>query len=267
MSYTHLEVEVSRRVGHIRLDRPDKLNALSPDMWKDLPLAVADLNQDDSVRVIVVSGNGRAFTVGIDVEMLAGMGATMSEPDKVEQRLETIKNLQHSFSSLAESPKPVIAAVHGFCLGAGLSLITACDIRIAASDAVLGIRETKLAIVADVGVLQRLPRIVGYGHAAELALTGKDIDASRAAQIGLVNRIVTPDALTTSAGRLAEEMAENSPLVLKGVKRVLQNASESTVEDGLAYVARWNAEHLISHDLYEAMAALVENRSPRFTGS
>ncbi|HLK45461.1 MAG TPA: enoyl-CoA hydratase-related protein, partial [Acidimicrobiales bacterium] len=160
------------------------------------------------------------------------------------------------------------AAVHGYCIGGGVDLVTACDVRLAADDALFSVRETKMAIVADLGSLQRLPRIVGAGHAAELALTGRDIDASRAAQIGLVNDVVAggADGVRKAATDLAHEIAQNSPLAVRGTKAVLAANDGRTVAEGLEFVRWWNSLYLRSDDLTEAMTAFFEKRPPRFTG-
>ena len=170
-------------------------------------------------------------------------------------------------TSITNCPKPVIAAVHGYCLGAGVDLITACDIRLAAEDAVFSIRETKMALVADVGTVQRLPRLIGAGHVAELLFTGKDIDAPRAKEIGLVNDVY-PDHDTTvmAAQTLAAEIAANSPLVVQGAKRVLAAEADMTLENALDHIALYNSAFIESHDIVEAMNAFFEKRPPEFTG-
>ncbi len=266
---TRIDVDVTDHTGWIRLNRPDKLNALSADMWEDLPRAVADLAGNDDVRVVVVAGNGPAFTVGIDLQMLAGLAPDApSEGARNLQVYETIRQLQRSFGAFAECPKPVIAAVHGYCLGAGIDLITACDIRLASADAVFSIRETRMGLVADVGTLQRLPRIVGPGRVAELAFTGRDIDAATAERFGLVDHVHPDrDTLYTAAAELAAEISANSPIVVQGIKRVLRAGADLTVDEALDYVALWNAAMIHTNDLGEAMAAFLEKRPPRFTGT
>jgi enoyl-CoA hydratase len=176
--------------------------------------------------------------------------------------------MQASVSAVAACRKPVVAAVHGYCIGGGVDLIAACDVRLAADDAVFSVRETKIAIVADLGSLQRLPRLVGAGHLAELALTGKDIDAERAKAIGLVNDVYPGglDAVRKAAVDLAAEIAANSPLAVQGTKAVLAANDGRTVAEGLEYVAWWNSLYLHSADLTEAMTAFFEKRPPRFTG-
>jgi enoyl-CoA hydratase len=159
----------------------------------------------------------------------------------------------------------VIAAVHGRCIGGGIDLISACDIRLCSADAQFSVRETKIAIVADLGTLQRLPALVGQGHARELAFTGKDIAAERARQIGLVNDVYADEAeLKKAAAALAREIAGNSPLTVRGVKRVLDFGQGKPAADGLSYVAAWNSAFLASDDLAEALSAFAEKRPPRF---
>lgn len=269
MAYEHLTLERKGPVGWLWLDRPDKRNALSADMWADIPPAVAELDGDGTVRVVVVAGRGPAFTVGIDLQMLMSLQPDGRSVAETKSRLyQEIKGLQGTMTSLAECSKPVIAAVHGYCLGAGIDLITACDIRLAAADAIFSVRETRLALVADVGTLQRLPRVIAPGHAAELAFTGADIDASEAERIGLVNR-VHPGAeeLHSAAQALGETIAANSPLAVRGSKAVMAAGAEMSTEQALDYVALWNAAFLHSNDLAEAMAAFAEKRPPEFSGT
>jgi len=268
MGFAHLEVENEGPVATVWLNRPAKHNALSADMWTDLPVVMRQLGDDPGVRVVVVAGRGPSFTVGIDLEMLAAIAPQgSSEADRRLHLLRTVKELQGTMSALADCPKPVIAAVHGFCLGAGLDLITACDIRLAATDAVFGVRETRMGLVADVGTLQRLPRIIPPGAVAELVYTGADFGADRAATIGLVNRVFPDiDGLLRGAAGLAAEIAANSPLVVQGAKAVLRAGEGRSVQEGLDYVAVWNSAFLISDDLSEAMAAFAERRPPDYKG-
>jgi len=272
MSYTVFEIERDGDVATLWLANPAKRNAMGPAFWDELPRAMDDLGADDTVRVIVLAGRGPHFTTGLDP---SSMGSTLGggghagarEAAKRRRTLAVIERLQRSITAVADCPKPVVAAVHGYCLGGGVDLVTACDVRIAAADAVFSIRETRIAIVADVGTLQRLPGIVGRGIAAELALTGDDVGATRALAIGLVNAVHVDAATAVSAAReLAARIARNSPLVVQGTKRVLRFCEGKSVQDGLAFVATWNAAFLESDDLKEAMAAFVEKRAPRFTG-
>ena len=269
MGYQNLEVTRAGHVATLWLNRPEKLNALSDDMWEDIPHAVADLDEDEEVRVIVLAGRGGAFTVGIDVDLLAGLQPSGSSPAKGNFHIYTeIKRLQGTVNCLAETAKPVIAAIHGYCLGAGANLISGCDIRLASADAVFSIRETRMGLVADIGALQRLPGIVGNGVTAEMAMTGADYPATWALERSLVSRVFDdPEALMAGAGQLAEEIASNSPLVTQGIKRILQANDGRTIDQALDYMAQWNSSFLISNDLMEAINAFTEKRDPNFTGT
>lgn len=269
MGYEHLEVERRGRVGWLWLSSEEKRNALSADMWDDIPRAVAELVDDSDVRAVVVAGRGPAFCVGIDLGILASfLPDGRSEAEAKAKLYREIKRLQATMTAFADCPKPVVAAVHGYCLGAGMDLITACDLRLASADAIFSVRETKLGIVADVGTLQRLPSSVASGHVAELVYTGRDVDAARAEKIGLVNDVY-PDAasLHEAAQALGEEIAANSPLAVQGSKAVLQAGAGMGTEQALDHVALWNAAFLHSNDLAEALAAFGEKRPPDFTGT
>jgi enoyl-CoA hydratase len=161
----------------------------------------------------------------------------------------------------------VIAAIHGWCIGGGISLVSACDVRLCSQEAKFSLREVRLAIAPDLGALQRLPRIVGEGHARQLALTGEDVDAARAERMGLVNAVLpTPEALLQEARRLARDMAENAPFAVQGVKHVMETATRAAIEEGLRLSALWSGAFLQSEDFGEALAAFVERRGPRFQG-
>jgi enoyl-CoA hydratase len=181
--------------------------------------------------------------------------------------LELIGRMQQATNHIAHCRKPVIAAIHGWCIGGGLDVIAACDIRLCSADAKFSLREVKLAIVADIGSLQRLPHIIGDGHTRELAFTGKDIDANHALRIGLVNDVyATPEALLAAARAMARDIADNPPLVVQGIKQVMNYRTETDIADQLRYGAVWNSAFLQSSDLAEAIAALAERRAPRFQG-
>jgi enoyl-CoA hydratase len=274
-----LTVEHDGPVATLWLDSAEARNAMGPAFWNDLPLLMADLSAARAVRCVVVAARGPHFSVGLDLKAMAGLLAGSGDgardggsktPSMGARAFATrpeILRMQRAVSSVAECPKPVVAAVHGYCIGGGVDLITACDMRLASADAVFSVRETRIAIVADLGSLQRLPRIVGAGHVAELAYTGKDIDANRAKEIGLVNGVF-PDshAAIHAARELATEIAANSPLAVQGTKAVLGACADKSVAEGLDYVATWNAGFLPSDDLVEAMTAFTEKRSPQFEG-
>ena len=245
---------------------------MGPAFWSDLPVLMNELSDDDDVRCVVIAAKGPHFTVGLDLKTMGGSVAGGADgPGAGGSKLKfyrMIHRMQGSVSAVADCPKPVIAAVHGWCIGGGVDLITAADIRLCSADAQFSVRETKIAIVADIGTLQRLPRVIGKGHVAELAYTGKDITSDRAREIGLVNDVL-PDmeALHKAAFEMAAEIAANSPLAVQGTKQVLRACENKSVEEGLDYVAVWNSAFLQSNDLMEAMMAFMEKRPPKFTGT
>jgi enoyl-CoA hydratase len=276
-----LTIEQDEQVATLWLDRPEARNAMGIDLWRDLPRAMAALTGDTTVRVVVIAAKGPHFSVGLDLKtmggLLAGGGDTSAAADgstsaasmaaRARGARTEVLRLQDSITAVARCPKPVIAAVHGYCIGGGVDLIAACDIRLASADAVFSVREAKMAIVADLGSLQRLPAIISAGHVAELAFTGKDISAERAKEIGLVNDVAADaEGVLKAAGSLAAEIASNSPIAVQGTKAVLAANEGRTVAEGLDYVATWNAGMLASDDLTEAVAAFMEKRTPKFTG-
>ncbi len=273
-TFANLTIERDGGVATLFLDRPEKLNALNRALWHSIPQAVAALDTDPEVRVIVLAGRGKAFCAGIDLmDHAPGLGGGSlsgtegSAVAKRRQLYDDIRAYQRTCSSFADTNKPVIAAVHGACIGAGMDLITACDIRLASAEATFSVRETRIAMVADVGSLQRLPRVVGDGHAREWIFTGADYSAQRAREIQLLNEVLPdPAALSARARELAAAIAANSPLAVQGSKQVLGFASRREVDTNLDYVALWNAAFLHSDDLGEAMQAFMQRRPPTFRG-
>lgn len=260
-------------VAVVHLVGPGRGNMMGLAFWAELPQVFAALDVDDSVRVVVLAGAGNHFSTGLDVQEVLGgwLGSfTADSPAQAAPRTEflaTVGRLQAGITAVAACRKPVIAAVHGWCIGGGVDLIAAADVRLASADAKFSVREARLAIVADVGSLQRLRGIIGEGQLRELALTGKDISAARARKIGLVNDVY-PDVeqLMAAALDMAGEMAANSPLAVAGTKSVLNEDREEQVARGLRHVALWNSAFLHSEDLLEAVAAMQDRRPGMFTG-
>jgi enoyl-CoA hydratase len=270
---TRSDVLTVERDGHVAtlwLDDAERRNAMGDAFWRDLPVLMGELSADDDVRAVVVAAKGKHFTAGLDLATFGdalGGGGEGSGAAKRKRMHELVLRLQRSITSVADCPKPVVAAVHGACIGGGIDLISACDIRLCSADATFSVRETKMAIVADVGTLQRLPGIIGTGHVAELVYTGKDIGAERAREIGLVNDVLPDqDAVVAAAQAMAAEIAANSPLAVQGSKAILSRGRDLTVEQGLQLVALWNAAFIQSDDLNEAVTAFFEKRPPTFRG-
>jgi enoyl-CoA hydratase len=271
-SYESLAVEVKDNVAQVTLLGPGKGNAMGPAFWNEMPLVFGELDADPEVRAIVLNGSGKHFCFGLDLLAMGGTlpsaGGDSEGSARPRAKFHTeVKRLQDSITAVADCRTPTIAAIHGWCIGGGVDLISAVDIRYASADAKFSVREVKLAIVADVGSLARLPYILSDGHLRELALTGKDIDAARAEKIGLVNEVL-PDAeaALAAAHATAAEIAANSPLTVRGIKDVLDEQRTDDVAASLRYVAAWNAAFLPSRDLKEAITAMFEKRPPNFTG-
>lgn len=270
-AYESVDVDIEAHVAEVTLVGPGKGNAMGPAFWSELPVVFAELDADPDVRAIVLTGSGKNFSYGLD---LPAMGDTLS-PMLADGALAgpradfhaRLKRMQHSITAVADCRTPTIASVHGWCIGGGVDLISAVDIRYASADAKFSVREVRLAIVADVGSLARLPLILSDGHLRELALTGKDIDSARAEKIGLVNDVYDdPEASLAAAHRTAAEIAANPPLVVQGIKDVLDEQRTAAVSASLRYVAAWNSAFLPSKDLTEGIRAMFEKRAPEFTG-
>ena len=267
-----MNVERAAHVARVTLLGPSKGNAMGPDFWRELPEVFGELDTDDDVRAVVLTGSGANFSYGLDLPAMAPRWAPMfAERSLARPRTEflgEIRRLQAAIDSVADCRKPVVAAISGWCIGGGVDLIAAADVRLASADAKFSVREVRVAIVADLGSLQRLAGIVPDGHLRELAFTGADIDAARAERIGLVNDVHPDrDAVLAAAHDLAERIAANPPLTVQGTKDVLAVNRHQQVAAGLRYVAAWNAAFLPSDDLMEAVAAFNERRDPKFTGN
>ncbi len=267
--YKSLRVEKQSGIAEVILTGPSKGNAMGPDFWREMPILFAELDRDEEIRAVIIRGDGGNFSYGLDLVAMTGeIGASGKNLAAERTRLHhKVLEMQQACNRVATCRKPVIAAINGWCIGGGLDLISACDIRVASADAKFSLREAKIAIVADLGSIHRLPAIIGQGHTRELAYTGKDIDAARALQIGLVSDIYdTPEAMLEAARTLAVDIASNPPLVVQGVKQVMNYCADKSIADGLEYVAVWNSAFMHSLDLVEAITAFKERRKPDFKG-
>jgi enoyl-CoA hydratase len=260
------KVAQEEHVAWLTLNRPAKRNVMGAAFFKELSAHLATLDQDPAVRAVVIKAEGKSFTAGTDLNeaasMLSGKGA-----DQRETTRTNILALQAGLTAIEKCRKPVIAAVHSHCIGGGIDLISACDIRIATADAVFSIRETRMGIIADLGTLQRLPDIIGHGWFRELALTGRDFTAAEALQMGLLTRVCeNREALYAEAKTLAAQIAACPPLTVQGVKDVILYSRDHGIDAGLNYVAQKNTAALPSEDVVEAVTAFMEKRKPVFTG-
>jgi enoyl-CoA hydratase/carnithine racemase len=274
-----ISYEQNGAVGWLRLNRPDRLNAMTMEMWEELAKLGESLGDDASIRCLVVIGEGRAFSSGIDVEHLlsGGGGSLFSEAGKgaaspAESRssagrgedklVSRITDIQEAYTWLADAPYPTIAAIRGYALGGGLQLALACDLRVATRGTKLAMPEHKYGLLPDLGGTYWLPRIVGPAKAKELIFTGETIDADEALRIGLVNRLVEDADLESAVTALAEKIAGQPPIAVRGSKRAIDTASGQSLGEGLRDAAVGQAECIRSADFVEAMKANLEKRPP-----
>ena len=252
-------------VARITLDRPDAANAMNPAFWQEMVDLFAAIADDPSIRAVVIDGAGKHFTAGMDLSVFGGLleaDAAVPPSRRREQLRRTILELQESFNVIERCRAPGLAAIHGACIGGGIDLISACDIRYCTEDAFFSIHETNIAIVADVGTLQRLPRLMPDGLVRELAYTGRRMSGAEAKAAGLVNRVFqTKDAMLEGVLQIAHTIAEKSPLAVHGTKEILNFGRDHGVTDGLQHVATWNAAMLDDADLRQALEA-QQRRQP-----
>ncbi|KAG9144590.1 hypothetical protein Leryth_010796 [Lithospermum erythrorhizon] len=265
------KVSPTSNVFNIILNLPKTLNALSPSFFHEFPAALYSLDHNPSAAVIILSAAGNHFCSGIDLHSLSNtiLPSHVNSTDRgrsAERLRRQIKHMQDGISAVEKCRKPVIAAVHGGCIGGGIDVITACDLRVCTKDAFFAVKEVDLGITADLGTLQRLPNIVGYANAMELALTGRRFSGSEAKDLGLVSKVFdTKEDLDLGVRAIAEGIAAKSPLAVIGTKSILLKSRDLTVDQGLDYVATWNSGVLISDDLKEAISAQREKRKPSFS--
>jgi enoyl-CoA hydratase len=270
-TYTFYKVIKEDNIAWVYLNRPEKKNAMGPAAWKEIIPLFEEIQNDDGILAVIITGEGKDFCAGIDLIGMGGEVPSLKDWDfsasGTMKLYKAIFPLQDTMSCIEKCSKPVICAIHGFCIGAGLDMASACDIRLASKDARISLREAAVAFVCDVGSLQRVPHIIGQGLTRELAYTAKFIDAERAREIHLVNAVYDDkDALLAAAKEMALEIARNAPLAVQSSKDVLNYCRGKSIADGLEYVAARSAMILPSDDLGETMKAFLEKRPPKFTG-
>ena len=268
MTYTSFKVDIEEYVAHVRFNRPDKSNALHREAWNEMKQIFSELDQSKEVRSIVLSGEGKHFCAGIDLSLLFSISQyedISCEARKREELRKTIYYLQDCISEIERCRKPVLAAVHRACIGGAVDIISACDMRYCSSDAYFSIKEVDMGLVADIGTLQRLPKIIPYGYVAEMAYTGRPVNGAEAERIGLVNQnFDTQEELLAGVMEIAKLIASKSPLVIRGTKEIMQYTRDHSVEDSLRYMGTYNAAYLYSNDLNEAIQAQMTKRMPNF---
>ena len=271
LSPSCFDVEVTEKVAHIRLNRPDDLNSMVREFWTELPEIVRGLDARGDVRAIVVSSTGRHFCAGMDLGVFTS-GDTPITPDdshemgRVRARLrQTALMLQESFTAFERVRMPVLVAIQGGCIGGAVDMVTAADMRYASADAFFVIQEINIGMTADVGTLQRLPKIIPDGIAREMAYTGRRLSAQRALEVGLINEIFTThEELVAGVLAIAREIASKSPLAIWGTKEMLLYSRDHSVADGLNHIATWQTGMFQPSDMVETFTAKAEGREPVF---
>jgi enoyl-CoA hydratase len=267
MTYRCFDVDISDRVAHVQLSRPDELNTMTADFWRELPEIVTTISDEATARVVVISSTGKHFSAGMDLSVFTGGElAADAEPGRRHARMRSnVKVLQWSFTALEKARVPVIAAVQGGVIGGAVDLVTACDIRYASADAFFCVQEINIGMTADVGTLQRLGKVIPEGIARELAFTGRRMPAQRAYEVGLVQEVFGGhETLLEGALTVAQEIAAKSPLAVWGTKVAMNYARDHSVDDSLDQIATWQSGMFQPADMMEAFTAKAEKRDPAF---
>jgi enoyl-CoA hydratase len=266
MESERIAVGIKNGVAHVELAREAKFNAMDREMFSAIGETFRRLGKDSAVKAILLSGRGRHFTAGLDLQYAAAQFAPNDDPGRAaESRLRDIEWLQECFTAVEQARVPVVAAIHGGCIGAGVDLAAACDIRVASADAFFQIAEVDVAITADLGTLQRLAHIIPQGLLRELSYTGRCMEADEAARHCLLNRVAPDrDAAVAAGMEFARAIASKSPLAIAGAKLSLNYSRGRPVEEGLRHVGLWNAATLQSADLTAAIQGRMKKEEPKF---
>ena len=267
MNPQYFSLEIKTHIAHLAINRPEKANSLHLEAWEEMRNVFDYLSTEASVRVVILSGNGKHFCAGMELETLMNLqtGETDCEARTRENLRKFIFNIQDCISAIERCKKPVIAAVDHGCIGGGLNIVSACDMRYCTEDAYFVLKEVDLGIVADIGAIQRLPANINQGFLSEIAFTGRKVFGSEAKSEGLVSGVYsTREELMGQAQKIAEIIASKSPLVIRGLKENIVYQRDHSVHDSLQYIATYNAAHLLSSDLMEAMQSVVMKKPPKF---
>ncbi|APE07682.1 MAG: enoyl-CoA hydratase [Alteromonas sp.] len=267
MNYSTLEIKYEGFVAHIVLNRPEAMNSMNPAFWTELPAAVRAIDDEAKARVIIISSTGKHFSAGMDLAVFLNMKEDFKgDPSRRAERMRrTVKMLQDSFTAIEEVRMPVIGAVQGGAIGGAVDLLSACDMRYCTQDAFFSIKETQIGMTADVGTLQRLPKLIPIGMVKELAYTGRNFAAQEAQQLGFINEIFDDhEQMLSAVTKVAQQIAANSPLAVSGTKTMINYATEHTVSESLDYMATWQAGMFHMEDVFTAMEAQKKQQQPEF---
>ncbi len=268
MNYSCFDFEIKNHIAHLRFNRPDKFNSFTPEFWEELPRAINKVSQEASARVIVLSAEGKHFTAGMDISVFMGSSFD-AEADNPQISAEAFRHhvraLQDSFSAMENARQPVLAAIQGGAVGAGVDLVTACDCRYASQDAFFCIQETAIGMTADVGTFPRLAKIIPEGWARQMSYTAERVPAAKAQQIGLVNEVFEDsEALLAGVMEVAAKIADHSPLAVYGCKQLMNYSRDHSTADSLDYIGLWNAAMLRPDDIRESYIAKKEKREAEY---
>jgi enoyl-CoA hydratase len=274
MSYKCFDLTIENRIAQVVMNRPEKRNSMIPDFWDELPRIIRDLDDNARARAIVISSTGPHFSAGLDISAFSA-GGIAAGADPAEQRharrqrgaafYSNLSRMQESFSALEKCRIPILAAIQGGCIGGGVDLVTACDMRYATEDAFLTIFETNIGLTADVGTFPRLVKLIPEGIVREMAYTGRRMPAREAQAAGLVNRVFTDQkAMLEGVMEVAREIASKAPLAVYGCKRMINYSRDHSTADALDYIGIWNASMLQPDEVIEAMTASREKRAGDF---
>jgi enoyl-CoA hydratase len=261
-----LRLEVADGVATLTLDRPDKLNAWSWEASRQLGKRADEIRFDDSVRVVVVRAEGRAFCAGVDLGMPEDRVTGRSPAEKVRNYYEGIRWVHERFHAFSDLPQPIIAAVHGYCLGFGFELALMADIRVCSDDAVFALPEATVGVGVDAGGDLRLARDAGAGWAKMLALTGRRIDAATAERLGIVQQVTSREALHETAYEIAREIRDNAPLAVQSIKRSINAFADRGLGDALRFEALSSSVEFVSEDTPKGYAAKAAKQQAQFEG-
>ena len=267
MKYSTLEVKQEGHIAHVVLNRPDAMNSMIPEFWTELPAAIREIDDEGNARVIVISSTGKHFSAGMDLSVFLNMKEDFKgDPSRRAERMRRmVMLLQDTFTAIEQARMPVIGAVQGGAIGGAVDLLSACDMRYCTQDAFFTIKETQLGMTADVGTLQRLPKLIPIGIVKELAYTGRNFGAAEAQQLGFVNQVFDDqESLLDAVMKIAQQIAMNSPLAVSGTKTMINYAVEHTVAESLTYMATWQAGMFQMEDVFKAMEAQKTKTLPEY---